>query len=77
MTSPDTLREGVGWGVYQPEDDPAGIAWRRFGPAYERKCVRPEVLLCARVGCQRLNRCQYEPADRATAEKALEWGREG
>lgn len=40
------------------------ISRRRFGPAFERKCARPETIECARWPCQMRNRCRYDASDR-------------
>lgn len=35
------------------------LAWRRFGPAFERKCNNPRTIEYARQECQRADACQF------------------
>lgn len=60
----------MAWRRYFEGADPERdvIVRRRFGPAHDRPCNRPEVITCARWQCQKANRCQSAtPAQRGEA----------
>jgi hypothetical protein len=46
------------------------LAWRRFGPAFQRKCRDPRAFECARHACQVADACQHRVGDEGATTDA-------